>query len=272
MPFSRSKNFERTSGQPPRSAIVNRLGGCGIVELGRHVRVDGAIALLAEDALGVRRLDELEPGGCRRRRVDGHRGGVLDQDRLVGNDVLDRLPGVLGEDRLVLVGEQDVALPGRERLQCLTCALVLHRRVRQQLAQVLDRLVLGLAELELSAVRGHEVPLGAAGRERIRRHDLDLAGDEVVPGLNVLRVALANDEDDNRVRDHAVVLRGRGPVGRDEPGIDEAGHVRLQGEGDVVGWQAGLDGAALLARGGVRLLELDAAPGVGVLERGISSS
>ena len=44
----------------------------------------------------------------------------------------------------------------------------------------------------------------------------------------------------------------------DEPGLDQARHVGLEREGDDVGGQAGLDGAALVARGAEGLREGDA--------------
>jgi hypothetical protein len=43
----------------------------------------------------------------------------------------------------------------------------------------------------------------------------------------------------------------------DEAGVDQAGHVRLGGEGDVVGLLAALDGAALVAGGAEGGLEAD---------------
>ena len=46
----------------------------------------------------------------------------------------------------------------------------------------------------------------------------------------------------------------------------QPGDVRLEREGDDVGRQAGLDRAALLAGGGVGLVEVEALAGVGLLE------
>ena len=39
--------------------------------------------------------------------------------------------------------------------------------------------------------------------------------EQVIPGVDVLGVALAHDEDDHAVRDHALVLV-RVPIGRDD--------------------------------------------------------
>src|SRR5215211_5357104 len=58
------------------------------------------------------------------------------------------LPVVLREERLVLVGEQRVALAVQERVQRVACRLVLHRNVAEQLVEVLRRLLLRLSELE----------------------------------------------------------------------------------------------------------------------------
>ena len=49
-------------------------------------------------------------------------------------------------------------------------------------------------------------------------------------------------------------------------GLHEPFDVRPQREGHEVGRQAGLHGAALVARAAVRLLELDAGAGLGGLE------
>ena len=46
-----------------------------------------------------------------------------------------------------------------------------------------------------------------------------------------------------------------------EARVHQPGHVGLDGEGDVVGLLAGLDGAALVARGAERGLEGDPGPG-----------
>ena len=71
------------------------------------------------------------------------------------------------------------------------------------------------------------------------------------------RVARPDDDDDHGVGDDAVVLVVL-PVLRDEAGVDQAGHVALEGEVDVVGGLARLDRAALVARGAVGRAELDA--------------
>ena len=184
----------------------------------------------------------------------GDRDRVLDQDRLVGDDVVELLAGLLGGDRLVLVGEQDVALAADERLERVARRRVLDRRVLEDLLEEVERLFLGLALLELRAVGGHQVPLRAARRERVRRDDLDVAGDDVVPGLDVLRVALADREHHDRVGDEAVVLV-LVPVGRDEVLVDKPRDVRLERERRDVRVEAGDDRVSLVARRAVGLLE-----------------
>ena len=92
----------------------------------RHVVVD-AVDDRAEAGLGVvglALLAELEVqevlGG--RRGVRGQRGRVLDQQGVVGEDVVDVVTGGPGLDRVVLVGEQDVAVAGDERRQGVATA------------------------------------------------------------------------------------------------------------------------------------------------------
>src|SRR5918995_1850348 len=210
---------------------------------------DRAIALADEDLLGLRRVQEVHEllrqlGGGRLR---GGRDRVLDQDRLIRHHVVELLALLLREDGLVLVAEEHVSLAARERLKRLARALVEHRHVLEQLGQVLLGLGGRLALLELSAVRGHDVPLRAAGGERVRLEHLDVAGHEVVPVLDVLRVALTDHEHNDGLGDHALVLV-LVPIGLDEAGLDKAGHVGLERELDDVRGQAALDGAGLLAR------------------------
>src|SRR5919106_563644 len=243
-------------------------GRLRVFELAEDLLDDGAVALLAEDALRLGRaevVDErLRPPGLG--RVGRDRDRVLDQDRLVRDDVLERPVGLLGEDRLVLVRKQDVALPGEERLQRLARALVLDRNVlEEELAQVLDPLLLGCPLFELGAVGGHDVPLRAARGERVRRDHLDAFAHEVVPRPDVLGITLADDEDDDRLGHHAVVLVFR-PVRGDESRVDEPRDVGLERERDHVRVEARLDRPALLARGRVGLLEVDARTGRSLLE------
>ena len=129
--------------------------------------------------------------------------------------------------------------------------------LEEELAEVVDRLLVGLALLELGAVGGHDVPLGAARGERVRGDHLDALVEEVVPRLDALRVAGADREDDHGVREHPVVLV-LVPARVDEAGVDERGDVGLEREVDDVGREPLLDGAALLAGGRVGLLEVPA--------------
>src|SRR5688572_12649607 len=255
----------------PPADVLDReeAGRAGRVELRLDALDNRAVALGGKDLLRLGRVEVVEERlgalGALGRRDDRRR--VLDQDRLVGHDVLERLPGLLGEDRLVLVGEHDVALAAGERLQGFTGALVLHGHVlEEELAKVIDGFLVGLALLELRAVGGHDVPLGAARRERVGRDDLDPVLEEVVPGLDVLRVAGANCEDDHGVREDPVVIV-LAPVGVDEARLDQRGDVGLKREMDDVGREAFLDSAPLLAGRGVGLLEVPALAFGGVLER-----
>src|SRR5918994_4960199 len=120
------------------------LGGVDLLRLGGHQPVEERLRLI-----GALRLGD-----------DGR--GVLDQDRLVGDDVVELDAGALRGDRLVLVGEQDVALAAGEGLQRLARRLVLHRRVGEHLVQEVERLLGRLALGGLGAVGRHQVPLGPA--------------------------------------------------------------------------------------------------------------
>ena len=99
----------------------------------------------------------------------------------------------------------------------------------------------------------------------IRRDHFDAFLQQVVPGLDVLRVPGPDGEDHDRVREDPVVVV-LVPVRSDHARLDEGVHVRLEGGVEEVGRQPFLDCVPLLARGGVGLLELDACAGVGVLE------
>ena len=78
-------------------------------------------------------------------------------------------------------------------------------------------------------------------------------------------------ENDDRVGHHPLVLVGI-PILGDQTRLDEAGDVRLEGEGDDIGRQAALDGAALLAGGRERGLELTPAPSGVAWKSGMISS
>src|SRR5688572_1740961 len=140
-----------------------------------HRLLHRAIALGHEDPLGLRRADEVHERSRRARvlRLRGHGDRVLDEDRLVGDHVLQVLALLLGGDRLVLVGQEDVALARRERLERLARTLVLHGHVLEQRLDVVQRLLPGPALLQLGAVGGHDVPLGAARGERVGLDHLD---------------------------------------------------------------------------------------------------
>jgi len=111
-----------------------------------------------------------------------------------------------------------------------------------------------------------DVPLRRAGRGRVGRDDLDARLDQVVPALDVLRVALADDEGDHRGGDDAPGVGVVLPAVVHQAGVDEALDVGLEGEVDDVGVEATLDGAGLVTGGAVRRLEGDVLARVGALE------
>src|SRR5829696_6369141 len=246
-------------GEQPRRR--GELGGC------RDLLVDRAVALLDEDLLGLGRQQVVEERlGLRRvLALGGDRDRVLDQDRLIGHHVVDVLLLLLGSDGLVLVGDHDVALAPDKGLQGLTGRLVLHRHVAEQLLQIGHRLLGRLALLELGAVGRHDVPAGPTGGERVGGDDLDPRLDQVIPGPNVLGVALTGDQDHHRVGDHALVGVGV-PVLGDQAGVDQLGHVRLQRQRHHVGGQAAFHGPGLVAGAAVGLADADALASIGLLE------
>src|SRR5215211_3841428 len=83
--------------------------------------VDRPVALLDEDLLSLGRAQVVdEQLGLLRVLALGHdRDRVLDQDRLVGDHVVDLLILLLGGDGLVLIGQHDVALAPNKGLQRL---------------------------------------------------------------------------------------------------------------------------------------------------------
>src|SRR5215217_8957716 len=255
----------------PTAQVLDREQALGLREVGPGGGrgADRPVAALGVQLLDLLRAEELDEGAGLGGvlRLGDDRDRVLDQDGVVGDDVVDRLLLLLGVDGLVLVREHHVALAADEGLQRLPGRLVLHRHVAEQLQQVGLGLFRRPAGLELGAVGGHDVPLGPARGERVGLDDLDARLDQVVPGAEVLWVAPAGDEHHHRPGDHA--LGGAGvPVLGDQAGVDQLGHVGLQGEGDDVGGQAVLDGPALVARGPVGLGEGDALAGGGLLELG----
>src|SRR5215207_2887298 len=68
-----------------------------------QVREHCAVTLRRVDLLRLLAVEEVEEGLGRRRRVRGHGRRVLDQERLVGDDVVDVLALLLRRDRLILI-------------------------------------------------------------------------------------------------------------------------------------------------------------------------
>src|SRR5215218_9317294 len=232
-----------------------------------HALASRPVAVPDERGLRLLGAEVVEEGlgllGLLGGRGDRHR--VLDEDRVVRDDVVDVLALLLGEDRLVLVGEEHVTLATGEGLQGLPGAVVLDDHVFEEIGEVLLGLVLRLALLDLGAVGGHDVPPGTAGGEGVRGHDLDAVLGEVVPRVDAEGVVLPHDPDHDGVGDHPLLRTGV-PVLVDDVGLDQPVHVRLEGELHHVGGEAALHGAALVARAPVGLRELDVLAGVRGLE------
>jgi hypothetical protein len=117
----------------------------------------------------------------------------------------------------------------------------------------------------LPTIGAEQVPLRGPRGAGVRRHDADAGLDEVRPALDVLRVALADGDDDDGRRDDALV-GAAAPRRVDLAGLGDVVDVRRQRERDEVRLLAGDDRAALRAAGAVRPLERDAVAGGGLLE------
>src|SRR5204862_1297755 len=96
----------------PSTEVVDGEQGLGVREprgeLRRHRLHDRAVTVLGEHGLRRRRPEVVEELLRLGLGLGRDRDGVLDQDRLVGRDVVDLLALLLRGDRLVLVGEQHV--------------------------------------------------------------------------------------------------------------------------------------------------------------------
>src|SRR6185312_1507192 len=231
--------------------------------LGERLLVHRPVAVLGEDLLGRVRLQvprEGIPFGLVLALLD-RRDVDVDQHRLPRDDVRD-----LSVDRLALEREEDVALPRQERVRRVRSRRVLgHDVALVEPPQVVDRLLVGLAEATLRDVAGEDVPLGDAAGERVDGDRPDAGLEEVVPALDLLRVAVSEAEDDDRVPDDAVVAL-LVPVPVDETLVDEVVDVVTRVEDDAVGRQAVGHGLTLRRRGAVGRANVDTVPLWGLAE------
>src|SRR3954451_3671302 len=233
----------------------------------RHSVDRRPVAVVGEDLLAVLADEEVEEVlrgrllGILRNRTDG-----LDRDGLGRDQVVDVLTRVLGQDGLVLVAQEHVSLAAGEGGKRVSGAVVLHGDVFVQVIEELGGLLGALALLDLRPVGRHHVPACAAGGEGVGVDHVDARLQQVLPRVDALGIALADDEHGDRLGNDALggaVL----PVRRDEACVDLAGDVRLQGEVDEVRVLTRLDRAALVARRAVRLAEGHVLACVRVLER-----
>src|SRR5258707_14742206 len=165
-----------------------------------ELRVDRAVAIFGPQFLTFVRPEELEEIFRRRlRRAFGDRDRSFDQDRRGRHDVFDVFAFFFGLDRLVLVAEQYVALALGEGGERVAGAARLRLGLFQHGLDRFQGLCGGLALVDRGAVDGHDVPASRAGAEWVRRDYTDVFGLQVVNGVNPLRVALADDEHDDRI-------------------------------------------------------------------------
>ena len=120
-------------------------------------------------------------------------------------------------------------------------------------------------DLEAIGPRRQVVPAGAARRLRVRRDHRHAGPRQVVPVLDLLRVALADQEHDRRRVGRAGVGQPRRPVGRNQlAGRHQRVDVVGERQGDDVGLEAVDDRARLASRAAVRLVDGDVLPGLGL--------
>src|SRR5580765_1871466 len=157
---------------------------------------DRPVTVLRKDLLRGCRAQELQErlrfGLVLRGRRNRDR--VLDQDRRLRDDELNGLSFLLCEHRLVLIREEDIATARKEGLQPFARARRLCDNVLPELAQIVDGLLRRLAGTQRTTVGGHDVPASPTRRERVRRDHLNARLEQVVPGLQLLRVTVADDE------------------------------------------------------------------------------
>src|SRR6476661_2399745 len=194
-----------------------------------QLRVDRPVAVLRPDLLTRIGPDEVHEVLRRLRRLLRDRDRRLDQDRRRRDHVVHVLALGLGLDRLVLIRDEDVALALGEGCERVAAGPGLHLGLREDGLDRVERLLRGLALVQLRPVDGHDVPARRARAERVRGDHADVLVDQVVERVDALRVPLADDQDGNRVLSDPLVLL-LVPVRGDEAGVDQPGHVTRLGE------------------------------------------
>ena len=154
-------------------------------------------------------------------------------------------------DRLVLVADQDVAGALQEDVGGLAARSGAGLDVIGD--QFGDEIQAGLlvgATVALGGVGRQQVPLRRSGAQRAGRDDLDARGEQVVPVLDVLRVALAHHQGHHRPERDPLGDVGV-PFRRDLAGLDQPGDVGLDREIHDVGRLAVHHAAGLVTGGAV---------------------
>ncbi len=123
-----------------------------------------------------------------------------------------------------------------------------HRHVLVELLDVIARLVLRAAAANDRAPCGQQAELAVAGGLRARRDDRDVRTDEIGPVVDVLRVSLADDEDDGRGVGLRVVRQPLCPAVGDETVLVQRLDIGGKREGHDIGRKP-VDHRAGLARG-----------------------
>ncbi|MPM54087.1 hypothetical protein SDC9_100860 [bioreactor metagenome] len=141
-------------------------------------------------------------------------------------------------------------------------ACVQHRHVLVQIAHEFLGLVVAAVLALGEFPRGQIVPARAARSLGVGRDHLHTGLDQVIPVLDALGVALLYQEHDGRAVGSRVVRQALLPIGLDETVLDQRVDVAAQRQRGHVGINTVDDGARLLARAAMRLLELHVLAGL----------
>ena len=189
--------------------------------------------------------------------VDQHGARVLDLHRGLGDDVVEPLAALAGQDRLVLVGHEHVARPADEGGGGVAAAAGQGDHVGEEAVEVGVGLVLG------AAVGRPPGPRPPGAFQRAAPDEAGLGVTISTPGFTrssqvwmFLGLPCPDAEHDDRRRDDALV-RTVVPVFGHQALVDQAGDVARHREVDVVGVEAGDDRPALVAGRPVGRLEGD---------------
>ena len=219
--------------------------------------------MLGDDRPPLGRIEEAQVGlgGMPRSLLvdvlvdDGDRR--IDADRLLGIDDLELAAGLVHLE-VGFAFERDVHVAEtllRKRRRGGAGARIEHGGALVELGDERLGILLGATAGHHGTPGGEKTVFSVAARLRVGRDDRNVALHEVRPVLDALRIPLADDEDDDGVIGHRLVVVAVLPIGSHEPRLCDGLDIGPNGERDDVGIEAVDHGARLAPRGGVRLLD-----------------